>query len=485
MEETQEAPPTETTEQPTDIPTEPTPTQAPTRDVKTFWNRLDEVLEQLETEVPMTDQKSYKSAIFQPDRISLTSINALQQPQMAGQALIGQPLQNHQQAETFSSFKIRFAKALVGVKSIQCLSAVIPTATTNIPQGELVFYYYKLRNLTLSSLGAWSVGTTYIQGDVVSYGGSNYVSLINTNLAIIPSANPTAWYNCSAIMSSPNYYDLNTAHLGACLFLQAVGTEYPPEILPLGQDNNFNRTFTTYADLVSGLQSISASITNNFFGGFTIAYFGQGQGNISFVYNPTLNKIQMVPSAADITAGYFFLPAGCLDPNVIAGQQILNQSLVNGQANTLNMRTGFTWNGIFPDPATLENPFVNTQLKSAIYWYIRPSDLNYIGGDAFSQNIITANSYGDLVYTSVVKVYCDVTFGSTQDSLGQGGLLSIIPTNTATMGVGYYQSSFDRPLTKIPEILPEITISMFTDNGSPYCLPLSADVTIELAIEYK
>ena len=484
MEETQEVPPTETTQEPSDIPTEPTPTQAPTRDVKTFWNRLDEVLEQLETEVQMTDQKPYRSAIFQPDRISLTSINALQQPQMAGQALIGQPLQNHQQAETFSSFKIRFTKALVGVKSIQCLSAVIPIATTNIPQGELVFYYYKLRNLTLSSLGAWSVGTTYIQGDVVSYAGSNYVSLINTNLAIIPSANPTAWYDCSAIMSSPNYYDLNTAHIGACYFFEAVGTEYPPEIFPASpnQDNNFNRTFKDYTDIVTGLQSISASQFTNFFGGFTVGNIGQGQGNISFVYNSVLNKIQMVPSASEIAAGYFFLPAGCLDPNVIASQQLLNQSIVNGQANTLNMRTGFTWNGVFPNPATLANPFVNTQLKNALYWYIRPSEP---GGDAFSQNIITANSYGDLVYTSVIKLYCDVTFGSTQDSTGQGGLLSIIPTNTATMGVGYYQSSFDRPLTKIPEILPEITISMTTDNGSPFYLPLSADVTIELAIEYK
>ena len=480
MEETQEVPPTETTEQPTDVPTEPTPTQAPTRDVKTFWNRLDEVLEQLETEVQMTDQKSYKSAIFQPDRISLTSINALQQTQMAGNNPANG--QGHSQAETFSSFKIRFAKALVGVKSIQCLSAVIPTPTTSIPDDETFFYYYRLRNLTLSSLGSWSAGTTYIQGDVVSYSGSNYISLINTNLAIIPSANPTAWYNCTAIMSYPNYYDLKRTDL---LWIFLTSTEDYSFDANAPNAQLFNRAFTSYTDFVAGLNGVAADAETSI-----------TPGDISFQYNATLNKIQMVPSAANLAAGYYYLPAGCYDPNVIAEQISFKQSvtgsgsvdpsgnLIYNKANTLNLRAGFTWNGIFPDPATLANPFVSTQLKDALYAYLRPSDPRF-GANAFVQNIITANSYGDLVYTAVVKVSCDVTFGSTQDSLGQGGLLSIIPTNTATMGVGYYQSSFDRPLTKIPEILPEITISMTTDNGSPYYLPLSADVTIELAIEYK
>ena len=482
MEDTEEAPPTETTEMPTDVPTEPTATQAPTRDVKTFWNRLDEVLAQFETEVPM-NEKPYRSAVFQPDTVSLTSADALPNLPMAGLSVVGQPLQNHLQAESFSAFKIRFAKALVGVKSIQCLSAIIPTATPNIPQGELVFYYYKLRNLTQSIVGVYNSSTVYKQGDVVGSVAINYVSIIPNNVNYTPASSPFAWYNCTSIMTSPNYYDLNSTRLGACLFVQAYGTELPPESTSAANNNLFNRSFNNYSDFVTGLQAISSSATTNYFGGWLVGNIG-GAGNISFNYNATMNRIEMIPNPTDIAAGYYFLPAGAYDPNVVAGQTTLSQSVTGGRANTLNLRAGFTWNGIYPNPAILANPFVSTQLKAALYWYMRPYD-STSGGAAWTQNIITANTYGDLVYSSAIKLYCDVTFGSTQDSTGQGGLLSIVPLSAGNLGVGFYQNNFYRPLTKLPDILPDITISMTTDNGSPYYLPNSADVTIELSIEYK
>ena len=109
-------------------------------------------------------------------------------------------------------------------------------------------------------------------------------------------------------------------------------------------------------------------------------------------------------------------------------------------------------------------------------------------------NLITFNSYPDLVNTSCVRIYADFTLSSTLDSLGsalpigtstQQGLLSIIPINTNNLGVGFYQNNFNNPLTKIPQNITEIAIFMLTDQGVPFYLPNSATVLLELAIEYK
>jgi hypothetical protein len=477
MEETQEVPPTELTEQPTDAPTELTPTQNPTRDVKTFWNRLDEVLEQLETEVPMTDQKPYKSAIFQPDRIVLSSHD---DPTLL-QTVYNSAQGGHQRAETFSSFKIRFSKSLIGVKSIQLLSCIIPAAISNIPDDELFFFFYRLRNLTLSLVGAWSVFYTYIQGDVVSYGGSFYVSLIDSNLAIIPSANPSVWYNCSATMGYPNMYDLKPANINS-IYLNPTFIN-PQEATAAANVLSYNRTFASYQDLVNSLNfCVSNGINND----------GPGAVGASFAWDPTTNKIQFIPQASQIAAGYFFLPCGYSDPNILQylttdfGIVSVNQNpfLYYRPGYSLNLRLGFTWNGAIPSLNSITNAIRDSNLAQAVYWYLRPYP-PYASAQPWAQNLVTANNYGNLVYSNACRVFCNVTFGSAEDSGGQAGLLSVVPLNTGTLGISYYQNNFNRPLTKLPEILPDIEIRLVTDSGAPYILPNSASVTLELAIEYK
>jgi len=475
MEETQEVPPTETSEQPTDIPTEPTPTQNPTRDVKTFWNRLDEVLEQLETEVPMTDQKPYKSAIFQPDRIVLSSHDDTTLLQATWNLAQG----GHQRAETFSSFKIRFSKSLIGVKSLQLLSCVIPAAISNIPDDECMFFFYRLRNLTQSSLGAWSAGTTYVQGDVVSYGGSYYVSSINSNLAIIPSANPTVWITCPANLNNPNYYDLQPKNINS-VYLNPTFTQ-PQEYTDAANVRYFNKTFTSYQDLVSSLNFCVDNFNRD----------GLGAVGASFAFDPITNKIQFIPSSTQIGQGYYFLPCGYNDPNILTYvTSIFALATYNSTpllyyrpGYSLNLRLGFTWNGTYPNLSSINNPWTDSNFPYSLYWYMRPRQPGI--GVSYNQNLITGNNYGNLVYSNSCRVFCNVTFGSSEDSGGQGGLLSVIPLNTGTLGISYYQNNFNRPLTKLPEILPDIEIRLVTDSGAPYILPNSASVTLELAIEYK
>jgi hypothetical protein len=476
MEETQEVPPTETSEQPTDIPTEPTPTQNPTRDVKTFWNRLDEVLEQLETEVPMTDQKPYKSAIFQPDRIVLSSHD---DPGLL-QAVYNSSQGGHQRAETFSSFKIRFSKSLIGVKNIQLLSCIIPAAISNIPDDECMFFFYRLRNLTQSSLGAWSSGTTYIQGDVVSYGGGNYVSSIDNNRAKIPGFNPTLWITCPSDLSNPNYYDLQAKNINSVFLIPTFASD-TQDRRPTNQEQLFNKTFTSYQNLVDSLNYCLSSVGSS----------GNGTVGATFAFDAVTNKIQFIPQASQIAAGYYFLLCGYNDPNILTYvTSVIPLTQYNDfpllyyrPGYSLNLRLGFTWNGTYPNLSSINNPWTDSNFANSLYFYMRPNQPGI--GANYNQNVITGNNYGNLVYSNSCRVFCNVTFGSSEDSTGQGGLLSIVPLNTGTLGISYYQNNFNRPLTKLPEILPDIEIRLVTDSGAPYILPNSAAVTLELAIEYK
>ena len=145
---------------------------------------------------------------------------------------------------------------------------------------------------------------------------------------------------------------------------------------------------------------------------------------------------------------------------------------------------GFTWNGVFPDPFTTD-PYINNNLPSCLFSYMRPADP--ILATNWATNVITANNYGDLVNTSCVRIYTDITLGSTEDTINNPegeGLLSIVPVNASNLGVAFYQNNFNNELTKIPKIITEIGVRLANDQGFPFILPNSATVILEIAVSY-
>jgi len=474
----EEAPPTEidneevqpTEEVPQEVPQEEeTPVENPTKDVKTFWNRLDEVLTELESERPIVT-RPYTSSLFQPERISISSANAI--PSYPINNFTADDSSWHQNSETFSDFTVKFDKSLINVKSIQCLSAIIPNATVTIPDTETYFYYYRIPNISNSPVtGVWNSSTAYIPGNIVivQYAPGLFATYIcilaNTGQV---TTNTTYWYNVTDQLNIPNYYLLKSQYLQHVNLLPTIGV--PPDFYGSALDLVHNRTFYSYQDLVDSLNACAAldlsggSPTNSI------------PGDVSFEYNSTLNKIVLVPTD---TANYYYMGAGFADPNVFIDLSNNDQT----PYKTLNLRCGFTWNGIFPNPNTLSNPFTSNALLKTILWYMRPSP----PGSLFEStgDYQTANSYGNLVNTSCVKVYCNITMGSTQDSNGKAGLLSVVPINASNLAVGYYQNNFNNPLTKVPDIISEIQILLVTESGEPFYLPNSAVVTLELYVLYK
>lgn len=520
---------------PTAAPEEPQEAEVqPTKSVKNFWERLDEVftqntelkermeelVEQFPTEVRSIQQGT--SYIFQPERILISSNDDLNPVLGVSEAVLPIALTSTK-ANYFSSFRVRMKRPLLNVKSIQLLSATIPNAIQNIPDNSTYFFYYKLRNVQQSLVGAWAPAI-YDCGDIVDSGGQYYVYTLNEAAPQVQpgvaywvqtgaNVNPTApqWdattlYNVAdVVVYENNYYECLVPLVGVVpgqtywLAITLPPNQLAPNYYDLANENalqhvnllpstvlaeqvanelSLNRTFqnpTPYEDLLQSLNvcagdPVTATIPND----------------AVFLFSQILNKFVFL---AQINQNYF-MPAGFLDPLVNQTLQDLADANIGEvdwkQQYTMNLRLGFTWNGIIPNVFAQDNYTTNT-VANAVYNYIRPSDPRYTG--VFSDQV-AANSYADLVNTSCIRIYMDCIFGSTQDSNNVDedaaeGLLSVIPVNASNLGVGFYQNNFNNELTKIPAILTELGVRLVNDQGLPFQLPNSATVLLELAVEYK
>ena len=197
---------------------------------------------------------------------------------------------------------------------------------------------------------------------------------------------------------------------------------------------------------------------------------------------------------AAITSGQFDLQN--VDHTLIFG--------VGGQPfqiyRTLNLRLGFTWNGlisvilnVFPlNITTLTAQSVKTSVLSSFLNRLRPVPFYYtfssldsgLAASPYTSSIYTADSYACLVFTNTVSLYADFTGGSTYDSMSNTQLLACVPMNASNLGVTFYNTTLYCPLTKISDQIYEIEIRMLTDTGAPYAIPNSAIVSLELALTY-
>ena len=514
----------------------------PTTSVKNFWERLDDVFLQ-NNQLRQTMQDLVESfpeferakgmnisSVFQPDRIVINSKDKLQDT-------IG--IQNFSEVETilgnqsYTSLRIKLQKALVNVKSVQLLSAIIPVPQTSLPASERTFLIYKIRNIVNSSTGAWNGATNYVRFDIVTFGGNYYYlnrdwnvfigawtpnslynptdvvtyggnyyycnfsntssvnfpptsqqqipntsdliwTLVSNPLTTNPAQNPFFWNKIGAtgtFDATPNYLDLaNPTNMHYIQLAELIITP-PQDVQPLpNNDIAYNRIFSDYQDLVDTLNLAA-----------TVATQTDIPNELTFVFNALYNRIQVYPTTP---SAFFYLPVGFNDANISVNQQYV--TAYPTQYQPMNVRLGFTWNGNIPGftqgtwPVSY-NPFQNDVLFNLVNYMfpyiIQPANI--------WQNYTTFNQIPDLLYSPAVSIYCDFTQGSTQDSAGNGNLLSVVPLNTQQFGVSFYQNNFNNPLSKVPQVITEINIRMLTDKGLPYYLPNQATVLLELAIDYK
>jgi len=302
---------------------------------------------------------------------------------------------------------------------------------------------------------------------------------------------------------------------------------------PPASTYGFNRTFTDYQDLATELaNSCSADPSYD-----SALHIGESfplfePDDISITYNSTLNKFIFTGNndyefntntqlATYLSAGYedpilweqidpqynpinayslqLFTTASCSgygDFPLISG--------IKGQPfkvnRTLNLRLGFTWNGIYSDslfpinttqlisnsvkPASVTITFLNRLRPLPEYFFVNAPASILRGNGPFGNTEYTADYYANLVHTNTVSLYADFTGASTYDSMTNTQLLACVPMNASNLGVAFYNTSLYCPLTKISDQIYEIEIRMLTDTGAPYVIPNSCIVSLELALTY-
>jgi hypothetical protein len=508
----------------------------PIKTVNTFWERLDEVLDNLEGTKDLSAPPA-RPFLNQPDRVYISSQD--DQSQTISQTDVLE--------QTFSEFNVQLTKPILNVKSIQLVSTTIPQGGLSFPDEELVFWYYRgtknqmiagtyfvsgnlffvrilpsyykpelVYNYTATGYSEWVSTTTYPNSAIVTFNGNQYISIQAANLNNNPATATAFWTYQNSVTLNPlttfafnraysTYDDLNTVlalatqadpfynySTNQITAWSATITYYARQIVTYNlytylslQSNNLNRTPSiyngTYWQILEPTTSLPEFVPND----------------ISLTYNSITGKMQMnVPNG---TTDYY-IAAGYNDPNV-QEQSAFLEALTNqadfltimpigyGQpytlGRTLNLRCGFTWDG--------NNRNVNlsaTDGDSALCLInrFRPSPLanNFIRelwGGIDSITTYTGDAPPNMVFSNRILIYGDFVGPSTTGSGNNENLLCTV-ANSGTLGVLSYNAAFYNPLTKVAPDIYTIGISLRTDTGVPYLLPNSAVVGIELAIQY-
>lgn len=399
-------------------------------------------MEQLIESFPTFEERKedFKSFIFQPEKISLNSeqdVNTIEQTITL----------NQYQTENFSQFKNVLQKPALRVKSLQLNRATIPNAVVSIPNNETIFVYRRIQNL-----GAPDYTPNFNQGGFSS--SFRFVRLLRTD----------DW--------SPN----------------------DPIFYGLGKtpaDFGFNSLFRTYQDLVDALNRAAQNDPLQVFVPPLILEQFYVANDVSFEYDETTNKIILVPlqgtqsnGSGQIVPNYYYAEVGYEDPLLpqflATAQATLSQYMFPGTFDLyrpLNVRLGFSWNGLLPLITNPIYPNILTTRMRPIPDYSPPSTWNPILP-------YTAQSFGNLVYTQNVYIYSNIIGGSSEDVGNDLPLLAVIPISTGQLGVNTFEAKTLNPLTKITSEIYEINIIMKTDTGAPFELPNGACVNIEISLTY-
>jgi hypothetical protein len=508
----------------------------PINTVNTFWERLDEVLVNLEGTKDLS-QVPARPFLNQPDRVYISSND--------DQSEVVSSVDFNEQ--TFSEFNVTLTKPLLGVKSIQLVSATIPQGGLSFPDQECTFWYYKgtknqmqagtyfvasnlhfvrilpsyykpelVYNYTATGYSEWVSSTTYANGAIVTYNGDQYISIQAGNLNKNPATQAAWWTYQSSVQlnalttfawnrSFTDYNDLSTVLALATVAdpwynystnqikaWSATTTYYYGQFVTYGgytyfslQSNNLNNIPVinnhVYWEMLEPTTSLPTMIPND----------------IQLTYDSTVGKIKMVVPEGTTS---FYIAAGYNDPNVQEQAFLLNDLTTQsdfltampakyGQpftlGRTLNLRLGFTWDGNSRS-IDLNNTVTNSLLCLVNRFRPSPLSRNFIRdvyGGIDSIIAYTGDAPPNMVLSNRILIYADFVGPSSTGSGNNESLLCSV-ANAGTLGVLNYMATFYNPLTKVAPEIYTIGIRVRTDTLEPYRLPNSSIVGIELAIQY-
>jgi hypothetical protein len=97
----------------------------------------------------------------------------------------------------------------------------------------------------------------------------------------------------------------------------------------------------------------------------------------------------------------------------------------------------------------------------------------------------TADSYCNLVYSSIVNIYANVVGASAVDTQRQSGLLAITSMNCGNLGVAFWDNYIDNPLMKVEGDIYTLVIEFRDEFDEPFMLSNNAVATLVFKATYK
>jgi hypothetical protein len=317
-------------------------------------------------------------------------------------------------AGSYSSFTNNLGVAVLNAKQLHLLRATIPYAKLQIPDYQLVFYYYELPDATT-----------------------------------VPTA----------------------THLKAVRL-------YPSDYVQPAGFTAFTRNsfFTDPSALVTALNTAASA------GGDNVTYNTLWvSGGVTFAYNTTTKQITWYGN----TATKYYANAGWNDPLVLASQADPTKiTTYNFNTSTtiqpfapgftLNLRLGYALSGTCTPPQSF-----GAAISNSI------ANLTGVAKITGSTGVVPADSYPNLVFTQCIYLYANTVSNSGLGNYGRKNLMAVIAVDTISFGViqfiGSYNGGESHPL---PDEIYSFTIEMRDDANQPFTLPDSANVNVELAIDY-
>lgn len=221
-----------------------------------------------------------------------------------------------------------------------------------------------------------------------------------------------------------------------------------------------NSYYATPTDLANALNLASAndSATYN-------VYYG-GVNDVAFTWNSVTKKMVLT----GLNTGVYYEPAGYTTLTRLATN--FNGILVPAFGSTTT--TGATYQPYIPE--------YSLNLRAGFARPLNPVIANQyclLGGVG-----ITSDSYPNLVFTQCYYVYANICAGSSLGSNGTHNLLSVVPSSAGQLAVTNYTALTINMLTKVPQEIYNIKISITDDNNVDVVFPDSAVINIELAFKY-
>lgn len=388
----------------------------------------------------------------------------------------------------YSSFNNNLGVAILNAKQLHLLRATIPNVKLQIPDYQLVFFYYNLPDATTVP------NSTHLKA--VRLYPSDYV----------PPAGFTA-YTKNTFLADPSALATLLTTAGA-----AGGDNVTYNILWSSGDIAFSYSTTTrqitftgagsgryYANAGFNDPNVLAIINNT---ATTTVTSATGDGTNGTYLVPSTTGIYVgstVTITGAVTSGYngtFTVTAVTGNTSfVVANTTPTGSAFVNGKVVvTPNAMYQYNFNSV----ATIQTMLAGVTLNERVGYALTGTSVppqsfgaqiagvaNLTGKAKLAAAVVPVDSYPCLVYSQNIYLYSTLVGNQGLANYGRKNLIAVINVDVPSFGViqfiGSYNGGEAHP---IPEEIYAVNIEMRDDNNQPYTLPLSANVNVELAIDY-